>query len=401
MTTINRDARLLACVAAVVLLLSSARAEAYAWMISHDFAGCNACHADPSGGGLLTQYGRAQGEILLRTRYGATDEEAGKVADFLFGVVPLPDALLLGGDVRALEQWIVPRRGPSMAQFVWMQSDLAGQLSVGRVRANASIGYSHRGALPAAITHNDVDNVISRVHWLGVDIGEDREWLLRGGRMNLPFGIRFVEHTFGVRQTTRTDINDQQQHGAALAYNVPRLRAEVMAVLGNYQIHPDMYRSRGGVGYVEIAPGERLALGVSALVLHANRDWDPLFAGAAWRQAYALSARYATPQSIVLLAEGDLLVASPRNRSTEWGYASVLQADWEAIQGLHFVLTGEAADSDYAGSSATYTGWASVGWFFAPHADARIDLVEQSYPLGTTANRTGVTSILAQLHVFL
>ncbi len=46
------------------------RAHAYAWMIKHSYAGCAVCHADPSGGELLTAYGRAQSDLLLRMRYG-------------------------------------------------------------------------------------------------------------------------------------------------------------------------------------------------------------------------------------------------------------------------------------------------------------------------------------------
>src|SRR5450432_266749 len=46
------------------------RAHAYSWMIKHGYSGCPVCHADPSGGELLTAYGRAQSDLLLRMRYG-------------------------------------------------------------------------------------------------------------------------------------------------------------------------------------------------------------------------------------------------------------------------------------------------------------------------------------------
>ncbi len=59
---------------AIVALFVSfvpSRAHAYSWMIKHGYAGCPVCHADPSGGELLTAYGRAQSDLLLRMRYGA------------------------------------------------------------------------------------------------------------------------------------------------------------------------------------------------------------------------------------------------------------------------------------------------------------------------------------------
>src|SRR5262245_53860375 len=55
---------------ALGVLLSSAQALAYPWMIRHGYGGCVTCHTDPSGGELLTPYGRVQGDLILRMRYG-------------------------------------------------------------------------------------------------------------------------------------------------------------------------------------------------------------------------------------------------------------------------------------------------------------------------------------------
>lgn len=63
--------RILVPLAALFVVASWTKsAHAYAWMIRHGYGGCNVCHADPSGGELLTAYGRAQGDLLLRMRYG-------------------------------------------------------------------------------------------------------------------------------------------------------------------------------------------------------------------------------------------------------------------------------------------------------------------------------------------
>src|SRR5262249_43142079 len=83
-----------------LLLCFSGTARAYPWMIRHGYTGCTPCHADPSGSGPLTEYGRAQGELLLRTRYGNTSEEAGRVAGFMWGEMKPPEELRLTGDFR-------------------------------------------------------------------------------------------------------------------------------------------------------------------------------------------------------------------------------------------------------------------------------------------------------------
>src|SRR5271155_769417 len=96
----SRAAELLSWVAVVAALLWPRTASAYPWMIRHKYQGCVPCHADPSGAGLLTDYGRAMAENVLRSRYGVpAPDEPSSVANFLWGV-PTPDWLLLGGSIR-------------------------------------------------------------------------------------------------------------------------------------------------------------------------------------------------------------------------------------------------------------------------------------------------------------
>ena len=234
-------------IAALFLLVTfwEKPAHAYAWMIRNDYTGCNQCHADPSGGGLLTEYGRAQSDFLLRMRYGAAESyEPPRSAEFLFGLMKLPESVLLGGDVRfaRLAQRV---NGQDASKIFFMQADLQGQVAVERIKVNGSIGYAEEGARQAALTTALEKNLVSRLHWIGADLGADRNWQLRGGRMNMPFGIRNVEHTMWVRATTRTDTNSSQQHGVSLAYNGAELRGEVMLIAGNFQVSPDAYRERG------------------------------------------------------------------------------------------------------------------------------------------------------------
>src|SRR5262249_45092482 len=54
-----------ALLALAVALLWPAAASAYPTMIRHGYTQCASCHTDPSGGTLLTEYGRAQSELLL------------------------------------------------------------------------------------------------------------------------------------------------------------------------------------------------------------------------------------------------------------------------------------------------------------------------------------------------
>ncbi len=375
----------------LLALTQSSQAHAYSWMIRHGYTGCITCHADPSGAGLLTAYGRAQSDLLLRTQYTKSTDEPAKSSGTAFGLISPPDTLLLGGQFRALDMYLKPSGQAWNRTLVLMQADLAGQLSFGALRFNGSLGYVQSSASRASVA----GNLVSREHWVGYGFDDDA-YLVRAGRINLPYGLRIIEHTMFVRAATRTDLNDTQQHGVAFAYSGPLVRAEIMGILGNYQISPDAYRERGYSGYVEIAPAERVAVGLSSLVTHAKTDI--YLQTADTRQAHGVFARVAPWPVLVLMAEADLVVQSPRGIPNRVGYASLLQADVEPIQGVHLIGAAESFKQQ-AGFDTSWALWAGTGWFFAPHADARLDFMRRSDVVGNYDFTS--TAVLAQMHVFL
>jgi len=434
--------------ALVLVILSWSRpAAAYTWMIRHGYSGCTTCHADPSGGELLTAYGRVQSDLLLRMRYGkdevsaassdtssgesfdsfescdsfdsdAADEPSEKkpqpeaeevgpspTAGFLWGLWDPPSWLLLGGAYRQATLY----QNDQIRTFP-MQADLYGQLRIGSFRAGGSIGVAkvkpgspHARAAQVTTNQGNELNLISRTHWLGFDLGAGGAWTLRAGRINLPFGVRIPEHTMWVREATRTDRESDQQHGVALAYNGQVIRAEVMGIAGNYQVNPDAYRERGYSGYVEVYVGDGTALGVSSMWTTAKYDRLTLEEERTARGAHGAFLRAKLSNPIVLLAEADALHTSRR----ELGYVGFVQLDVEAVQGLHLGGTGEALDTGYlkqqgvggldtprvAGAGKPrWGGWLSVDWFFLPHLDLRVDAI---------ARQQAKLALLAQLHAFL
>lgn len=396
---VRSTAPLLTALLFALLTLTLVRdAGAYPWMIRHEYTGCGMCHADPMGGGVLTEYGRAQGELLLRMPYGSGDEEMdpGTISGFAWGAFTPPEWLLLGGSFRGLGVSSKSEGADAQRRFVQMQADLRAVVQVDSFRAGGSLGYMHEGALYSRITHREKDNLVSREHWAGMSLKDD-SILVRAGRMNLPFGVRSIEHTAWIRKVTRTDINDGQQHGVAAAYSGESVRGEVMAILGNFQMNPDDFRERGYAGFVEWTPAQRLALGFESLVTSSLLDLQD--GVTTLRQAHGAYVRAAPWQPLVLTLEGSSLIKSPAGASTVLGYVGSLQGDYEIYQGLHGILMGELKNDGSLGSRPALGGWVSAAWFFAPHVDLRLDSIIRNEP--TLDSSATSYTLLMQLHAYL
>jgi len=382
---------------AALLLFAPARASAYPWMIRHGYSECTPCHSDPSGSGPLTAYGRTIGNSLLST-ISSSHENAENGNRFLFGLVPTPDWLQLGGQLRGAFLRSKTAGAPLERRTILMQADLSATIHAGRFLASGSLGYAHEGALGAAITRNTENNLISREHWLGFTLGAESTLLLRAGRMNLPFGIRNVEHTLWARTLTVTNINDQQQAGLSFAWRGGIFHGELMAIAGNFQLRPDDYRERGYSTFLEAAVTPELVLGASSLVTH--RDLSPTTLTETWRQAHGLHVRYVTPwEPLVVLTEWDYVFVSSRDQPWRKGIVGYTQVDLEAAQGAHFLVTGEASTVGVDGPPPSWGLWLSYHWFLLPHSDLRIDGIFQS--LGSHSERASVGTLLLQAHVYL
>ena len=384
--------------AALVVLLWAPDASAYSWMIRHGYTGCSTCHSDPSGGTLLTAYGRAQSELLLSTQWSKEAAEEPSAASGQMLGLKLPDPLLLGADVRDGYMFNLANGELVDQRFLHMRSDVMAQVKVSRLRLYGSLGYASE---PSALNSERAwvtrsaswGNLVSREYWAGVDIGD--HVLLRGGRLNQPFGMRIVDHSMWVRAETQTDINQQQQHGVSLSYNADQFRAEGMAILGNYQVSPDSYRERGFAAYAELYPKSTWSVGASAKATHAATDL--LLRTATTRQAYGLMGRVQAADPLVLIAEVDALLRNaPARGGSQVGHVSMLRADLEVVQGFHLVGTGET-ESLGDGAGTAFGGWFTAWWFPIPHADLRLDLVSRTVPGGGASTQT----ILLQGHVYL
>jgi hypothetical protein len=398
----DRRSRGLAALLSAAVVGAAGQAEAYPWMISHDYTGCAQCHVDPSGAGLLTDYGRALGVQLLPTGGGeGSAETPGPEKDFLRGVIDLPPWLLMQADVRGLG-FPMPTTDAGgevtgwTGRLILMQSDLRGGIKAGDFVGAAALGVVSEGASAAWITSADSGwNLVAREYWAGWR--PSKALLVRAGRMNLPFGVRTEEHTQYVRGVTRTSTNADQQGGVAVAVQRKGLRAEVLGIAGNPQVSPDAFRERGYAGFAGWAPQKNLEVGLSSMWTTAAADIGTRAPRA--RQAHGPFVRWSPLDGVAVLAEADLL-RSADDGELSTGAASLAEVDWEVINGVHLRGIGQHCDTDLRDAEAgVATAWLAGQWFIVPRVDLRIDALH-----GTLQCAPGLAAqwyALGQVHFYL
>lgn len=356
--------RSLGALLVVLFALFPGSAAAYPWMVQHGYTACAQCHVDPSGGGVLTDYGRAQAEILLRTHYAEERGDPEKISRFGFGAIPLPEPLQLQVDVRGM---IIP--APTVRPIL-MQADARAAVQTGIFSASGTIGAVSEGAQGAWVTSNDRWNLVSREYWAGITPAKGIT--IRAGRMNLPFGIRTEDHIVYVRSATGTTINDDQQLGLAVAFGNRKIRAEVMGIAGNFQVRPDDFRKRGYSGFAGYAINKRLEVGISSLYTVAALDTDTLAPRA--YMAHGLFTRLSPVERLSIMAEADV-TRDDRDGDVSLGVVGLGVVDFEATQGVHVLGLGEYCSAKLSEpDDAVWRAGAAAQWFFASRLDIRADL---------------------------
>ena len=261
-----------------LILASTASAEPM--FLAKQYTRCTACHYSPSGGGLLTPYGRLLSHRELSTTgaggsaptAGRDDDPHGEQA-FLFGA--LGDALgpaHLGLELRP-SHLRVGFPGGHFDRNLLMNLDL-----IGAVQAKGWTAYATAGREPPdsavrnGLTQPDAA-FISYEHWVGYQ--SDSGFGMRAGRFMPASGIRFSDHTAYTRTDLDFDRNDQV-YGLELSDTMGPSLLQVTLSPGKAEaiLHDRERRGFSIAGRWQRDLSPRTAVVGSALYRHST-DLDP------------------------------------------------------------------------------------------------------------------------------
>jgi hypothetical protein len=238
-----------------LMVVATPRAAAYPqFQLSRDQT-CTNCHISPSGGGLLTENGYNVAEAT--SQFGTPPE-------FMYGKVPQPSWLALGGDLRGATGYV---RTPDEAFTLFpMQADLYVNLSYDAFSLQVTAGARPATWVRGNGTPALLDRFWVREHYLmwQQQPGTGQGVFVRAGRFMPVFGLRFVEHPFYNRQYGGTPLY-ADTYSAAVEYIKPEWEAHVTGFIEDPLIDP-VRHDNGVAAYTEFRLDERTAVGGEAMV---------------------------------------------------------------------------------------------------------------------------------------
>lgn len=171
---------------AVGFVVIAGLALAYPEMARHGYDACSGCHVAPSGGGLLTGYGRSAGPTLHSTWALAGEEEPS-----LGLAPPAPDWLLVGGDVRTIAMRVSAGETVTTRAFPMQLEGELGLSPLPPLTVVASAGrYGEAGREEFRRAY------VKLAHAFGAS-----GWRLAGraGRFMPAYGLEMVDHRLATR----------------------------------------------------------------------------------------------------------------------------------------------------------------------------------------------------------
>jgi hypothetical protein len=238
-----------------ILALASQRAEAYPQFQPSRAQTCSSCHLSPSGGGLLSENGEYVAEA---------SSQLGTDPAFMYGKLPIPSWLALGGDLRGAAGYI--RTPDGKVTGFPMQADLYAHAAYRGFSVQLTVGVRPAQWIRGNGTPALLDRLWSREHYLmwQDDPGGSDGLYVRAGRFLPVFGLRFVEHVDYTRRYGGTPLY-AETYAAAVEYVTPAWEAHLTGFVEDPLIDTVVH-DNGVAAYVEARPHPQFAVGGEAML---------------------------------------------------------------------------------------------------------------------------------------
>ena len=294
-------------------LIAAAQAIAEPYLAVHYGYKCNACHVNPTGGGLRNDLGVVVAQTLLPAHTDDATRWSGKLNEFV----------RVGGDLRASWTYSHVPHGDNQREFALDQVRLYADVVV--IPDKLGLYLDEQVAPNAAQTQE------AYVRY-GNSANGASGWYLKGGKFYLPFGWRLQDQTAFVREVTGISMTTPDQ-GVELGYEATHWSTQLDLTNGVANAQSGSgHQITAQVVYVE----ERWRLGAAVSATQAdagNRTVAGLFAGL-------------RTGPLSWLGELDFVRDAGFPEGTRKLASGLAEVDWQVVKGHNLKITGELFDPD-------------------------------------------------------
>jgi len=322
----------------IILFTFPIVAHTYPEMVRHHYVNCLACHESPSGGGLLTSYGRSLSNEVLST-WGSVKE-----ARPFYGAIDnkfLKNWFNAGGELRGL-QLHTENSQIIKGMFIRMQTGLETSLKIMQVKLVSFFGKQEAG--------NMVRGEFTRFYALYQPLDE---LTVRAGRFTPNFGLNIAEHTLSTRK--------------GLGFDEGSERDQVEAMWSGERWNTSLSYNK----QVKTPQSSKLEKSFTTQVnynfLDSYRIGGDLWLGSLGeqkRQIYGVHAILGFTEKLYYLTEFDW----QKSFTKKMGLFHFSKLGYEFIKGLHAIILEDYKKSDLK-DSLTLSNSHGVGleWYPRPH----------------------------------
>lgn len=346
-------------------LFTDARAEP--WIAVKEGLKCTACHVNPSGGGMRTEYGNLYAQMqLAATQLLAAD------ADRWTG--RLNRHVALGGNLRADARHIEIPNQPSQTLFELDEARL--YLLFSPVPGRVDVYLDQRVAPGSSLNREAYARYSS----------ESGNWYVKAGQMYLPYGLRLEDDSAFIRRVPGINFTTPDS-GVEVGWEDARWSAQLAL-------------SNGTAGATEVDNGKQISTrleyidsGWRAGVSVNTNDTD-----AGTRNMQSLFAGLRTGP-VAWLAEVDFIRDDSFTRNALTQQAALIEANWSFRQGHNLKVTAELLEPDADADSDERQRY-SIYWEYFPFEFTQVRFGTRMHDDNRGVDLQNRTVVVLQLHGF-
>ena len=339
---------------AVLLLLLSTRAMAVPEVARYGHFTCVSCHVSPSGGGMLTSYGRVFAVEKLSTWHFVGEERP------LYGLMPTTNTVTIGGDSRWMS-YQSKSDTSQLSKFWRMQSDLSIGGHYGPVWLSVTGGTKPAGPFDDQSEHQQAT---LRGYAARVDLFSEHV-TVRAGLFMPKYGLMIEDHTAFIRSVTGLGPTAEQTQIEA-TYQADQFEVTAAGLIVDNS-NDRKGRSRAGVnlgGAVFLAGRHRLNLNLLSTSLTQDGNQSQ-------QTAFGTSGTLTLTRIFYGMYEVDRVTNSQSQSGSTQTTAmmtSYLRAAAHVFKGVDPFVQHEYLNSDVSQSNAvTQKLGGGANWYPRPH----------------------------------